>query len=52
MSELSDNIINEKLGEHGSAVKTPSETNAVVQPRYVYMSYSSPVEQSESRRHI
>ena len=33
----------EKLGEHDSIAKTPSELNAVVQPRYVDLTSSSPV---------
>ena len=39
----------EKLGEHDSVVKTPPELNAVVQPRYVDLTSSCPVEQSKNR---
>ena len=39
----------EKLEEHDSIVKTPSELNPVVQPRYVDLTSRCPVEWSENR---
>ena len=43
-------FIVEKLREHNSIVKTPSESGAAVQPRYADLTSSCPVEQSDNRQ--